>query len=127
MRKLELIAFVHKDASAGRSLVELMRAAGFEATLYDSLEAFRSGSDLETVACVVIDDQLTIRSKSVLLTLLESNIPYILLSVLEEGDARMRAHDLGAAAFFREPVDGEALLDAIRWQLISDVGSKSPK
>lgn len=119
MQGAEQIAFIHKDESAGRSLVELMRAAGFDAVLFGSIEAFHRARTFETASCVVIDDQLTTDCENSFAALRESNMKFILLSVREEEDARRRAHELGAAAFFREPVDGEALLDVIRWELIS--------
>ena len=42
-------------------------------------------------------------------------LPVIILGRLGSAESRQRAKELGAAAFFREPLDGEALLDAISW------------
>jgi CheY-like chemotaxis protein len=39
----------------------------------------------------------------------------IFITAYDTDSNRQAAHHAGAAAFFRKPVDGEALLDAIVW------------
>jgi len=43
------------------------------------------------------------------------SMPVIVITADEDPDTRRRARQAGAAAFFRKPVDGPALLDAIEW------------
>jgi FixJ family two-component response regulator len=45
----------------------------------------------------------------------EIRIPVIAVSALDDAETRERARKLGAAAFFRKPVDGQALIDTIHW------------
>jgi FixJ family two-component response regulator len=42
-------------------------------------------------------------------------IPVIAVSAFEGPETRGRTRDVGATAFFRRPVDGQALTDAVRW------------
>jgi CheY-like chemotaxis protein len=44
-------------------------------------------------------------------------IPVIAVSAHDDANTRERARELGAAAFFRKPVDGEVLIDAIKWAM----------
>ena len=73
-----------------------------------------------------MDDSLSGTTKLGLLPAREQSFPIILLSMAAEAPARQRARDMGAAAFFREPVDGEALLDAIRWVIGEPTAENRP-
>ena len=119
--KTSSIAFIHKDSSAGRSLVQLAESAGLHANLYVSIDEFFAKAELNEIGCVVLDDSLSANVGDRLLAVRDRRkpqpFPIIQLSAADEERTRQRARDMGAAAFFREPVDGEALLDAIRWEL----------
>ncbi|MRR36353.1 response regulator [bacterium] len=41
--------------------------------------------------------------------------PLIIISASDDWQTRERARELGAVAFFRKPVDDQALLNAIAW------------
>jgi FixJ family two-component response regulator len=43
--------------------------------------------------------------------------PLIVVSASDDSQVREYAHELGAVAFFRKPVDDQALLDAIWWAI----------
>ena len=43
------------------------------------------------------------------------HLPFILLTAHDTEETRHAARSAGAAAYFRKPVDIEALLDAIQW------------
>jgi FixJ family two-component response regulator len=44
-------------------------------------------------------------------------IPVIVVSAYDDALTRERAWELGAVAFFRKPVDDQALIDAIEWAM----------
>ena len=44
-------------------------------------------------------------------------IPVIAISAHDDEETREHAKELGAASFFRKPVDDQALLDAIWWAI----------
>ncbi len=50
-------------------------------------------------------------------------MPVIAISASDDSQTRELAKRLGAAAFFRKPIDGQALLDAI-WWAISEARNK---
>ena len=48
------------------------------------------------------------------LNLRGSRIPVIILTAYEDGISRQRANTLGAAAYFKKPVDDDVLIDGVR-------------
>jgi len=44
-------------------------------------------------------------------------IPVIVISASDDAQVREQARELGAVAFFRKPIDDQALLDAISWPI----------
>lgn len=115
------IAFIHEDPSAGVSLVRLAQSAEFAAQLYDSIDALLADESREQPDCVVLDasipDQRALERLKQLHEKKGCSTPLILLSKTDKPELRQRARELGAVGFFREPMDGEALLDAIQWAL----------
>ena len=133
MQKLESVAFIHHNASAGKSLVRMAQSAALQTRLYPSVDGFLTDASRSELDCVVLDASIPDERAFELLKLLhetESPTPVILISRTDEPELRQRAYELGAAGFFHEPVDGEALLDAMRWSLCkvnepNDTGSST--
>jgi DNA-binding response OmpR family regulator len=48
------------------------------------------------------------------------------MSARDDDGTRRLARDLGAQAFFRKPVDGAALVDAIAWVTRADAARPPP-
>ncbi len=44
-------------------------------------------------------------------------IPVIVISASDDAQVREQARELGAVAFFRKPINDQALLDAISWAI----------
>jgi FixJ family two-component response regulator len=44
-------------------------------------------------------------------------IPVITVSAFDDAETREWTRKLGATAFFRKPVDGQALIEAIHWTM----------
>jgi len=44
-------------------------------------------------------------------------IPVIVISASDDAQVREQARELGVVAFFRKPIDDQALLDAISWAI----------
>ena len=69
-------------------------------------------------ACIVLDMRMPgLAGISLQAELVSRGIsmPVIIVTADEDADTRHRARQAGAVAFFRKPVDGPALLDAIEW------------
>jgi FixJ family two-component response regulator len=56
------------------------------------------------------------------LTTVGAGLPLIVTSASDDELIRKRARDLGASAFFKTPVDKEAILDAVWWSISSKAG-----
>lgn len=121
MANSEKVAFIHDDPATAVSLLRIARSAGLHADLYGSVASFLADEDHANFNCAVLDESLAEEDTFVRLRQRTGEhhdpLPVIILGKLESSKSRQRAKELGAAAFFREPLDGEALLDAISWLL----------
>jgi len=85
---------------------------------FSSAEAFLQSENLDVRACLVLDIRmpgLTGFDVQEKLASMGIRIPVITVSAFDDAETRERARKLGAVAFFRKPVDGQALIDAIHW------------
>lgn len=116
----QVVFIVDDDESVRRSLKRLLRSAGFEAETFASAEEFLEAECSVKGACVIADVMipgaggLVLREK---LLQAGSNIPVILVTAFDTTETREQAKRIGVSAYFRKPVDDQALLDAIRWAL----------
>ena len=113
-----MVYVIDDDESVRRALQRLLRAAGFEVKAFSSAEAFLQSGNLDERACIVLDIHmpgLTGFDLQEKLASMGIRIPVINVSAFDDAETRERARKLGAVAFFRKPVDGQALIDAIHW------------
>jgi FixJ family two-component response regulator len=90
---------------------------------------FLEGANLGDRARIVLDIQMQgitgfdlqgeLASKGI-------RMPVIVVSAHDDAETRKRTRELGAAAFFRKPVDGEALVDTIHWIMGSNKHKSPP-
>jgi FixJ family two-component response regulator len=114
------IFIIDDDASVRRALGRVMTQAGLDWEEYESAEAFIDAALPDAAGCIVADMTMTGMSGVDLknhLTTTGRSLPLVLLTAHDTGEMRIAARDAGAAAYFRKPVDIQALLDAIRWVL----------
>jgi FixJ family two-component response regulator len=113
-----MVYIVDDDPAIQQALERLMRSAGLRAETFASvLDLLDKGSFDERV-CIVADIRLPDISGLDLPEFLAQqgrSRPVIFITAYDTKTNRQAAHRAGAAAFFRKPVDGEALLDAIVW------------
>lgn len=112
------VFIVDDDASARMGLGRLIRVAGYDVRLYADAPAFLAAACQTPNACIVLDLRMRgLAGVSVLAGLASKDIsmPVIVVTADEDPDMRYQAKQAGAVAFFRKPVDGPALLDAIAW------------
>jgi FixJ family two-component response regulator len=113
-----VVYLIDDDESVRRALQRLLRSAGFEVKAFSSGEAFLQSENLDVGACIVLDIRMPGLTGFDLQEKLASRgirIPVITVSAFDDAETRERARKLGAVAFFRKPVDGQALIDAIHW------------
>jgi FixJ family two-component response regulator len=112
------IYLIDDDASVRRALGRVMCLARLEWEAYESAEAFLASARPAEFGCIVADMTLTGMSGLDLKAELDArgiHLPFILLTAHDTEETRNAARSAGAAAYFRKPVDIEALLDAIQW------------
>ena len=112
------VYIVDDEESVRRALGRLMRSAGLEFETFASGEEALSRLPAIGRGCLVVDIRMPGLTGHDLMSRLRQRgtpMPMIALSAQDDPAAREHARELGAVAFFRKPVDDQALLDAILW------------
>jgi FixJ family two-component response regulator len=115
--KPRTVYVVDDDESVVRALSRLIRAAGMEAVGLSGVRELANILALDPEGTVVADIRMPGQSGLTIpaaLAELGISLPVIFVTALEDEEARRAAERVGAAAFFKKPVDGAELLDAIR-------------
>ncbi len=111
---------VDDDLSARRGIARLLRAAGHETCDFASAAEFLGAFEPGTGGCLVLDARMPGMSGEELQLELEArgaHLPIIIITGDDEPETRRKARSMHAEGFFRKPVDGTALLDAIAWAM----------
>ena len=114
------IFLVDDDSSARKGLARLLRAAGYDVRDFASAKDFLDVLGSEASGCLVLDARMSGISNEEVLEELEArhiHLPIIVVTGDDDSETRRKAQMMKAAGFFRKPVDGPALLDAINWAL----------
>lgn len=117
---------VDDDLSARRGLARLLRAAGFDTLDFASAAEFLDAFEPGTGGCLVLDARIPGLSGEELQSELEArgtHLPIIVITGDDDPETRRKAQSMHAAGFFRKPVDGKALLDAVAWAMRSNDAS----
>ena len=113
---------VDDDPSARKGITRLLRSAGHDARGFASANEFLETIGPGKTGCIIMDLRMLGMSGEELQTELRkrgSLLPVIVITADDNPEARLKAREMKAAGFFRKPVDGTALLDAIEWSMSS--------
>lgn len=111
-----LIAVVDDEASIGRALTRLLRAANYRAQSFDSAARFLESLAAQSPDCVVVDLQMPDMSGAELQQLLLQRLdppPVIIITAHDEPQTRERCLALGAIRYLRKPVTRDVLVESI--------------
>lgn len=111
---------IDDDASARNGLTRLLRAASYHVHAFESANKFLETLDEISSGCILLDIRIPGMSGEELVLELKNrnlNLPIIVVTADDNADTRQKAQEMNALGFFRKPVDGTALLDAISWAL----------
>ena len=120
VKKKNLVYVIDDDGSVRRAFQLLFRSADFDVQTFCSAEEFLESASLSDDSCIILDMRMPGMTGLDLQKKLVSQrirIPVIVVSAYDDAPARDLARELGAVAFFRKPVDDQALIDAILWVL----------
>ena len=118
--KSRTVFLVDDDVSARRAIARLLRTAGYDVHDFASAQEFLAALSADASGCVVLDVRMPGLSGEELVVELNSrglHLPIIIVTADDDAETRLKAQRMKAAAFFRKPVDGTALIDAIEWAL----------
>ncbi len=108
------------DNSARKGLSRLLRAAGFNALSFPDVSSFLNGMEPNCLGPLVTDLRmpgLSVKELAKELKQRELNMDIIVVTGDDTIQSKKIANDIGAVGFFRKPVDGTALIDAINWSV----------
>ena len=114
---------VDEDPSVRKGLVRLLSNAGYEVSQFTSLNGFMDVIKPGLSGCIVMDSGILELSERDLLAeykKLGICLPFIIISADDDSKIRRKAHKMKAVGFFRKPIDGVALIDAIDWAIQSE-------
>ena len=114
-----IIAIVDDDASVRRSLLRLVRSAGFKAEIFASAREFLDWLPRNRAACVVLDVQMREMSGFDLQSRLA--VPIIFMTAHDDASTLERIEKSGAVGHLRKPVDPRTVLRAIRRAVTEDL------
>ncbi|MEI9952900.1 MAG: response regulator [Pseudomonadota bacterium] len=115
-QSVPIVATVDDDRRVRESLRAVLESAGYEATTFESAEAFLEPGAMGRVTCLIADVRLPgidglelqrrVRSE-------RPRLPVIVMTAHDDDDVRERALLDGAVAFLVKPFDGGELLDHV--------------
>ena len=117
---MNYVFVLENDPSARNGLVRLLTAAGKHVRDYATLEDFLAALEPGMRGCLVLDSELPGNWGKELLKELKSQnvkLSIIMVSARDDRMAKRRSREMQAIGFFRKPVDGTAIVDAIEWAL----------
>jgi FixJ family two-component response regulator len=117
---IRVVYIIDDDESVLNALELLMLAAGFGALTFSSAAAFLESVAPSSRDCLILDLRMPGMDGFDLLKALSDRgvtVPIIVLTALDDPENRERACQMGVDAFFRKPVDDQALIDMVRWLL----------
>ena len=121
---ISLIGVVDDDEFVRDALSRLLRSAGYKCAVFSSSQEFLDSGPPET-DCLLLDIQmpglsgLELQAK---LRQMDRGIPIIFVTAKSDNEARLRALQQGAAAFFTKPFNDDALLGAIQSAMQNRLG-----
>ena len=123
------VYIVDDESSVRQALERLVHSAGLRAEVFETVPALVGLGCFAEPACVIADIRMTDVSGLELPGLLARHghqLPVIFVTAHDSDQNREAARRAGAVGFFRKPVDGQALLDAITWAVEAARNGTSP-
>jgi two-component system nitrogen regulation response regulator GlnG len=115
-----MIYIIDDDKYVRRGFEILFKSAGMDCTSYGSAEEFLEVIHLVVNDIIILDMHMPGMNGCELLNHLaglELFLPVIVITAYDEAASRECAKKYGALAYLRKPVDSEALIDLIKYNM----------
>jgi len=123
-----MVYIVDDDQHVRDGFTVLLKSAGYECSAFDSAEEFLKNYKKQARDLLILDMHLIGINGCTLLEKLEEeglHLPVIVITAFDEPKYRECCREYGVLAFLRKPVDGEALLDIIKYNLESQLSTNN--
>lgn len=117
-----MIYLIDDDISVRRGFDLFLRSASLDLKSFERAEDFLSAVKPELHDILILDLHLPGMSGCDLLQKLGQDgihIPVIVVTAFDDAQTRESCRNYGVKAYLRKPVDGEALIDMIKYNLAS--------
>lgn len=121
-----IVYIIDDDASVRTALERLLISAGIRARTFNGADEFLKAGTPPNQSCVITDVKMHGMSGLELQRRVRdagSRASFIFVTAYDTDEVRAQAKKDGAAAYFRKPVDDQALTDAIGWALSQRIGN----
>lgn len=115
-----MIYIIDDDPNVRDGFMLLLKSAGYKCSSFESAEKFLKIYEAGENDLLILDIHLPGMSGCALMEYLRKNnmhLPVIIITGYDDEATRTEAKNYGAVAYLRKPVDGEALLDLIRYKI----------
>ena len=120
MNQKNIVFVVDDDPSARKGLARLLLTAGHNVQDFESANDFLDALNPDVSGCLILDARMPGLSGEELQAELKKReiyLPIIVVTGDDDPETKKKAAKMKAVGFFRKPVDGTALLDAVNWAL----------
>ena len=117
-----MVFVVDDDPSARKGLARLLLTAGYHVQDFECASDFLNALKPDLSGCLILDARMPGLSSEELQAELKNRriyLPVIVVTGDDDPETKRKAAKMKAVGFFRKPVDGTALLDAVNWALRS--------
>lgn len=115
-----MINIVDNDKSIREGYRILLKSAGFDCRSFETAEEFLHNLQTGETDLLLLDIHLNGLNGFALLEHLKNNglhLPSIIITAFDDQESRKLAKSYGALAYLRKPIDSEALIDIIKYNL----------
>jgi FixJ family two-component response regulator len=117
---MPMVYIVDDDRSVIRAFGIFLKSAGMEYQAFSNVTEFLTGFEPDKQNILVLDINLPGMNGTDLIRMLDHyniHIPVIVVTAFDEPHTREICTKYGVKAYLRKPVDGEALIDLIKYNL----------
>jgi len=125
---MQMIYIIDDDPNVRDGFTMLLNSAGYECTCFESAEEFLKNYKAGLKDLIILDMHLIGMNGCKLLENMDKkglHLPVIVITAFDEPKYRDASREHGVLAFLRKPVDGEALLDIIKYNLENQLSTNN--